>query len=227
MGQIGHMEEIVSKPLRSLKVSLMSLMILGACGAVTYNVLLSQSPKQKLPGTTAVRVQVKDIDVARVQQDVAPSSIDQLLSRQPQQLRPAPDPALTRSVQQQLAHLGFYDGALDGQYGPQTIAAIKQYQRQNALKQTGAVSQKLLQHLSFTRKIADASNNTGSIQPSGQSNASVRKVQERLTLFGYNPGKIDGVMGASTTRAIELFEADRSLPVTGKITAKLLQELGS
>jgi len=223
MGQIGNMQEVVSKPMRSLKVSIMSLMIIGACGAVAYNVLLLQSPKKMLPGSTAVRVQVNDIDVAEVSSQNDASSIGQLLSRTDKMQK---NDALTASVQGELAYLGYYKGPVDGQTGPQTLAAIKLYQQQNDLKQTGQISPKLLDHLKFTRKISDASNNTGSISPPAAPGPDVLKVQETLSLFGYMPGSPDGVLGRSTTDAIKQFEMDRSLPVTGRITSSLLLELG-
>lgn len=226
MGQIEIMEEEVSKPMRNLKISIMSLLIIGSCGAIAYNVLLQQSPKRMLPGSTAVRVQVDDIDVSDVAAKNETSSIGQLLNRTTNSAISPQNRALTASVQGQLAHLGYYNGSVDGQSGPQTLTAIKQYQQKNALKQTGQVSRKLLDHLKFTRKISDASNNTGSITTAVVANNNVMHVQEKLTVFGYLPGEADGVFGRSTSDAIRQFETDRSLPVTGKITPGLLQELG-
>ncbi len=201
----------------------MSLMIIGASGAVAYNVLLQQSPKKMLPGSTAVRVQVDDIDVAEVSSQNDTSSIGQLLSRTGKIKK---NGILIASVQGELAYLGFYKGPVDGQVGPQTLAAIKMYQQQNDLKQTGQVSSRLLDHLKFTRKISDASNNTGSVSPPVASGPDILKVQETLSLFGYMPGSPDGVLGRSTADAIRQFEMDRSLPVTGRITSNLILELG-
>lgn len=220
--------------MRSLKFSVMSLLVLGACGAVAYNVLLNQAPNQKRLGSTAVSVQVGDVEVSSVARDQkvsryqSSSPIGNLLQRSSQ---PGPvvqqslqDRALTASIQGQLSHLGYYKGNVDGQLGPQTQDAIVRYQSQNSLRRTGSVSDKLLDHIKFTRKIADAGSVTGSIKVL---NPQTRTVQERLTLFGYKPGKIDGVMGSATINAIKLFQTDRSLPVTGRVTAKLLQELGT
>lgn len=216
----------MSKPMRSLKVSIISLLILGACGSVAYNVLLRQSPKNTLPGSTAVRVQVNEVDVSDVASRKGTSSIGQLLSRTANVKSHAQKSALTASIQGQLAHLGFYKGAVDGQSGPKTLAAIKVYQQRNALKQNGEVSRKLLDHLNFSRKISDAGNNTGSISTTPKKTPRILKVQEKLRQFGYVPGDIDGVFGKLTISAIKQFEADRSLPITGKITANLLNELG-
>lgn len=53
----------------------------------------------------------------------------------------------------------------------------------------------------------------------------VREVQVLLTRRGYDPGPIDGGMGYRTGRAIEQFQADRGLAVTGRIDRTLLVAL--
>ncbi len=49
--------------------------------------------------------------------------------------------------------------------------------------------------------------------------------QERLARKGYYRGKIDGVLGPATRRAIERYQSDRGLRVTGSLTAETLQSL--
>ncbi len=51
-------------------------------------------------------------------------------------------------------------------------------------------------------------------------------VQSRLAAQGYNPGPVDGVIGAQTRGAISDFQADHALPVTGQIDTPLLRTLG-
>lgn len=53
----------------------------------------------------------------------------------------------------------------------------------------------------------------------------VRDVQVLLARRGYEPGPIDGDMGYRTSRAIERFQEDRGLAVTGHIDRTLLIEL--
>jgi peptidoglycan hydrolase-like protein with peptidoglycan-binding domain len=50
-------------------------------------------------------------------------------------------------------------------------------------------------------------------------------VQSALTKRGYYRGSIDGVIGASSRRAIRTFQADQGLPVTGLIDRKLISAL--
>ena len=52
---------------------------------------------------------------------------------------------------------------------------------------------------------------------------SVRKLQKRLALLGYNPGKPDGKAGVRTRRAIRWFQKAHGLPVDGKPSTELLQ----
>jgi len=52
-------------------------------------------------------------------------------------------------------------------------------------------------------------------------------VQRALTDFGYGQIKPTGAMGPETQAAIERFERDRKLPVTGKLSDQMLRELAA
>ena len=47
--------------------------------------------------------------------------------------------SLVRTVQTKLKNWGYYTGAVDGVYGPKTVAAVKYFQRKNGLTQDGIV----------------------------------------------------------------------------------------
>ena len=55
-----------------------------------------------------------------------------------------------------------------------------------------------------------------------ESSPLIRSVQERLQNSGHFIGEADGVLSADTRRAIESFERDAGLPVTGRPTLALL-----
>jgi Putative peptidoglycan binding domain len=55
--------------------------------------------------------------------------------------------------------------------------------------------------------------------------ARVAKAQAALTKLGYGALKPDGVMGAGTRQAIERFEKDRKLAVTGELGPRTAREL--
>jgi hypothetical protein len=50
----------------------------------------------------------------------------------------------------------------------------------------------------------------------------IEDVQSALADRGYYRGVIDGILGAQSRQAIEAFQADQGLPVTGQIDGKLL-----
>ena len=52
-------------------------------------------------------------------------------------------------------------------------------------------------------------------------------VQRALSDFGYGPVKATWLFGPDTKAAIEKFERDRKLPVTGQISDRLLRELAA
>lgn len=55
----------------------------------------------------------------------------------------------------------------------------------------------------------------------------VAAVQRALTDYGYGQLKPTGTVGSDTLAAIQKFERDRKLPVTGHISDRLVRELGA
>ncbi len=55
----------------------------------------------------------------------------------------------------------------------------------------------------------------------------VAAAQRALIKLGYGPLKPDGVMGAGTRQALERFEKDRRLPVTGELAARTVRDLAA
>lgn len=60
-------------------------------------------------------------------------------------------------------------------------------------------------------------------KPDGQ--RGVTSAQKALIKLGYGPAKPDGVLGPATRQAIERFERDRRLPVTGELGSRTMREL--
>ena len=59
------------------------------------------------------------------------------------------------------------------------------------------------------------------------SSSRVTAVQRALAEFGYGQIKPSGVIDAPTNAAIEKFESEHKLPVTGRLSDRLLRELAS
>jgi hypothetical protein len=58
------------------------------------------------------------------------------------------------------------------------------------------------------------------------SSARVAAVQRALTDYGYGQLKATGSVGADTQAAIQKFERERKLPITGQMSERLVRELG-
>ncbi|PHP68366.1 peptidoglycan-binding protein [Zhengella mangrovi] len=153
------------------------------------------------------------------------------------------DPGLAH-VQQVLAGLKLYDGAVDGLNGPQTREAVKTYQRIVGLPVTGEISADLMRQLDG-RRVASVENpvpQNVSLEPTGavpaptprpvavsrpeetdggpapadQGNEQVKRVQAGLRSFGNDQIIIDGLPGARTRSAIVEFQSLFGLPQTGE-----------
>ncbi len=55
----------------------------------------------------------------------------------------------------------------------------------------------------------------------------VMAVQKALTKLGYGPLKADGLLGSGTRQALERFERDNSLPITGGLGIRTTRQLAS
>jgi peptidoglycan hydrolase-like protein with peptidoglycan-binding domain len=53
----------------------------------------------------------------------------------------------------------------------------------------------------------------------------VISVQKTLASLGYGPMRVDGTLSPEMRQAIERFELDRGLPVTGRVHERLIREL--
>lgn len=73
--------------------------------------------------------------------------------------------------------------------------------------------------------LRSAGDTTASVTPKAVDK--VAQAQRALSKLGYGTIKADGVMGPATKAAIEKFERDRKIPVTGEASGRTLRELAS
>lgn len=138
-------------------------------------------------------------------------------------------------LQRELERRGFYDGPIDGVDGPKTDGAIRDFAQAAGLRWNGDVSDELLRQISHsTVKAPGRAAPPASIAHNDTigdmivtSSRRVLAVQRALSDFGYGPVKPTGLFGPDTRAAIEKFEHDRRLPVTGQISDRLLRELAA
>jgi peptidoglycan hydrolase-like protein with peptidoglycan-binding domain len=154
----------------------------------------------------------------------------------------APSPQRTpgeiiTDIQRELSRRGYYDGAVDGLYGPKTDSAIRDFEHAAGLKPSTQPNEALLQAImrapgkamrGVTGSTARAPA-TGTDAPAPYVGPSPRliAVQRALAEFGYGQIKASGLVDADTRHAIEKFERERQLPITGQISERLLRELAA
>lgn len=156
------------------------------------------------------------------------------------QPRPQEAPArnmtdLIQNIQRELSTRGFYNGAVDGVPGPRTEQAIRDFQKgkrqgQGQGQNTLEPSDTLLNQIRRTPNRSELTRNdiTGSINaevPANPKSLRVLSLQRALARLGYGPVRLTGTYGEDTKAAIERFERDWMLPVTGLITEPLFSKL--
>ena len=134
---------------------------------------------------------------------------------------------LVEDVQRELLAAGYYKGMVDGVVGKKTRDAISAYQQATGLEATGLPSPDLVNHIRYTRQIAEASLFTGSIaaDADAEQRARIRRVQTGLAELAYFQSGITGEMNDQTHQAIKQFERDRGLAESGEISDALMTEL--
>ena len=133
-------------------------------------------------------------------------------------------------IQRELSRRGLYDGPVDGAVGPKTDAAIRDFETSAKLKLTGEPSEDVLRAIMrapFKPEVAAPRGRPDPIAELIAPAPRVIAVQRALNDYGYGPVKVTGSFGAETVSAIQKFERDRKLPVTGQISPRVLRELAA
>jgi peptidoglycan hydrolase-like protein with peptidoglycan-binding domain len=157
---------------------------------------------------------------------------------------------LVEDIQRELLATGHFQGLVDGVKGPKTRVAIELYQRQNSMDIDGTPTATLLDHIRYTRKLAQASEFTGSVAPPAEVeievpqpakrakralqepqaenpvvDKSILRLQERLARLGYDPGLRSGRLDSETVSAILKFELDKGLEMNGTMSKALIKAM--
>lgn len=139
---------------------------------------------------------------------------------------------LIADIQRELGRRGFYDGAADGVWGTKTDTAARDFVQTTGVKINPDASSSLL-HAIMSSGTKPASGRAQSpeamrrdpiadlIAPSKR----ILAIQRALSDFGYGQLPPTGVYDPETRDAIEKFERDRRLPVTGQVSDRFVREL--
>jgi peptidoglycan hydrolase-like protein with peptidoglycan-binding domain len=173
----------------------------------------------------------------------------------PRPSEPAPAPAkaatprtpgeIIGDIQRELARRGYYDGAADGLYGPKTDGAIRDFEQAAGLKPSIEPNEALLQ--AITRAPAKLAKGTTGASPAATRPMAARNdvaveraapsspppskrviaLQRALAEYGYGQIKPSGIVDSGTQAAIERFERERKLPITGQASDRVVRELAA
>jgi peptidoglycan hydrolase-like protein with peptidoglycan-binding domain len=150
---------------------------------------------------------------------------------------------LVANIQRELGRKSYYDGPADGIWGAKTDAAVRDFVQATGVKLNPEASDGLLRAISTSPARTPAGSATPNRTPAGSATLNpppadpiakliapstrITAVQRALADFGYGQIKPSGVFDPDTRAAIEKFERDHQLPVTGQISDRIVRELAA
>jgi peptidoglycan hydrolase-like protein with peptidoglycan-binding domain len=140
---------------------------------------------------------------------------------------------LTANIQRELTRKGFYDGPADGIWGSKTDSAVRDFLQAAGLKVNPEASENLLRVISSnvvkppTAAISSSPPASDPIAKLIAPSNRIVAIQRALSEFGYGQIKPTGVYDPETRAAIDKFERDHRMPVTGQISDRFVRELAA
>jgi peptidoglycan hydrolase-like protein with peptidoglycan-binding domain len=104
---------------------------------------------------------------------------------------PDPDTDLSTRAQQRLAELGFYRGPINGDIGPNTQAALAQFQLSVPLPASGSLDDQTLAALGLERSVQAAAGATAE-QPGSQGASIEPNAKTEASSGGSTPAAVKG-----------------------------------
>ena len=142
-------------------------------------------------------------------------------------------------IQRELVRRGYYDGVVDGLYGPKTDAAIRDFEQAAGLKPSTEPNEALLQAMVRSpAKLTKATPTSAAAARPTPARAEVAverpapskrviALQRALAEYGYGQIRPSGIIDPETHAAIEKFERERKLPITGLASDRVVRELAA
>jgi peptidoglycan hydrolase-like protein with peptidoglycan-binding domain len=146
------------------------------------------------------------------------------------------NPTVVADIQRELSRRGFYDGVVDGRYGPRTDASIRDFEQAAGLRPSAEPNEALLRSIRNSPvRSKSALRPPAPIPPAKPDpigdliapSKQVVAVQRALSEFGYGQIKPTGIVDPETQSAIQKFERERKLPVTGQLSHRVVRELAA
>ena len=219
--------------------------ITGHFGAKTREAVVKFQRRYKLDadGIVGVETLEKLYDKAGISDTAATSSSSSSSSASAASssglLRYGSESDAVRTLQQNLAALGYYSGSITGHFGSKTESAVAAFQSANGLSADGIAGSKTLSAISQKASGSSASSASSSGAASSASSSSsstllkygvqsesVRALQQNLKTLGYYSGSVTGNYGKLTKEAVASFQRANGLSADGIAGSKTLSAIG-
>lgn len=133
-------------------------------------------------------------------------------------LRSGSSGAAVKDLQTRLKAAGRYSDAIDGKFGPNTLNAVKAFQRSVGLTVDGVVGPR-------TWGALIARDLNGTTLKSGQDSNQVKILQRSLNAFLGSGLTVDGKFGPATQTAVKKYQSSRGLSADGVVGAKTISAM--
>jgi len=127
-----------------------------------------------------------------------------------------------------LKNYGYYTSKIDGDFGPASKKALKEFQSSNNLVSDGILGKntcKTLNNKANVVKKTIISSNIVNTNSQKTKTTELLNVQKRLSELGFYSGEIDGINGSRTKIAVKNFQSRAGLTPDGIIGPKTLSAL--
>jgi peptidoglycan hydrolase-like protein with peptidoglycan-binding domain len=145
---------------------------------------------------------------------------------------------LTADIQRELSRRGYYDGVADGIWGAKTDAGVRDFLAASHSTIRPEASESLLRAITAAPAKTVVKAAATPVPPASvpvphsdpiaaliSPSQRMAAIQRALTDYGYGQIKPTGTYDPDTRMAIEKFERDHRLPVTGQISDRFVREL--
>ena len=126
-----------------------------------------------------------------------------------------------------LKNYGYYTSKIDGDFGPASKKALKEFQSSNNLVSDGILGKNTCKSLNNKENVVKKTIATNIVNTNSQKTQSseILNVQKRLSELGLYSGEIDGINGSRTKTAVKNFQSKAGLTSDGIIGPKTLSAL--
>ena len=139
-----------------------------------------------------------------------------------------------KKLQERLKELGYYNTVCDGDYGSQTVNAVKAFEKKHGYTQDGVADATMQKKLYSSSALSansstntDSSTSTSTSLKKGDKGDAVKAIQTRLKELGYYKSSCDGSFGDVTVAAVKAFQKKNGLTQDGIVGQVTLKKLNS